>query len=75
LAVNEYRVLSRRDIVIAAGLPTEFTQVLVTYDAPGLPPLTVFIAKAEHTPELERKLILEDIARRKAATPETFRVT
>lgn len=74
MAVNEYRVLTRREIVIAAGLPTEFTQVLVTYDAPGFPPLTVFISKAEYSLELEKKLILEDLARRKAAKPETFRV-
>lgn len=54
-------------MTMGRGLPTEMTQVLVTYQAPGLPPFTIFLDKKEHTPELEHDLILKSIEARRAA--------
>ena len=48
--------------------------ILVTYVAAGLPPNTLSILKEEWTPELEKKLIREDIEKRLKAKPETFKV-
>jgi len=54
-------------MTMGRGLPTEMTQVLVTYQAPGLPPFTLFVPKAEHTPDREHELVLKSIAERRAA--------
>jgi len=47
---------------------------LVTYVGAGLPPSTISIPKEEWTPELEKKLIREDIEKRLLIKPETFKV-
>jgi len=67
VAAPEYRVIRRQEMTMGRGLPTEMTQVLVTYQAPGLPPFTIFVDKKEHTPELEHDLILKSIEARRAA--------
>lgn len=44
-------VLSERVIVTSPGLGQEARTVAVTFRAPGLPPLTVWIPEEEDTPE------------------------
>jgi len=68
-----YRIIRRREITYARGTPREFIQQLVTYQAPGLAPYTLFIPKPEWDPEREKALILADIERRKKEKPEVVR--
>lgn len=67
MAAPEYRVIRRQEMTMARGLPTEATQVLVTYQAPGLPPFTIFVDKKEYTSEREHELIVKSITERRAA--------
>lgn len=67
-------VISRDEIVTYPKIATPVTNVLVTYVAAGLPPHTITIPKEEYKPELEKKLIREDIEKRLKVKPETYKV-
>lgn len=65
-----YRVISRVKIAARPGMVEETITVAVTYQAPGLPPSTLFIPEDKWTKEDEKKLILADIERRRGFKPE-----
>jgi len=44
----------------------------ISYKAPGLPLRTIFIPKSKWNKDLEKKMILEDIEKYKAAKPEVI---
>jgi len=67
-------VLSREEVTTFPKIAQPVVNVLVTYVAAGLPPHTITVRKDEWTPELEKKLIREDIERRLEEKPETYRV-
>ena len=73
---QEYNVtvLPRDDVKTYPKMGVEVETRMVTYVAAGLPPNTLSILKEEWTPELEKKLIREDIEKRLKAKPETFKV-
>ena len=47
----EVRILNERVIVTAPKLGVEARTTAITFQAPGLPPLTVWIPEEEDTPE------------------------
>jgi len=61
-----YRIIRRQEITMGPGLPDAFTQVVVTYTAPGLPPFALFLAKSEATDEEIDKRIRANLEARKA---------
>ena len=73
---QEYNVtvFPRDDVTTYPKVGVAVEMRMVTYVAAGLPPNTLSIPKEEWTPELEKKLILEDIERRLKVKPETFKV-
>ena len=66
MASPEYRITRKSRIVIGEGLPTAFSQVIVTYEAPGLPPFSLFLAEKDLTTEKIQEEILKSIDTRKA---------
>lgn len=73
---QEYNVtvISRDDVTTFPKIGVAVETRMVTYVAAGLPPSTLNILKEEWTPDLEKKLIREDIEKRLKAKPETFKV-
>ena len=73
---QEYNVtvISRDDVTTYPKIGVAVETRMVTYVAAGLPPNTLSILKEEWTPELEKKLIREDIEKRLKVKPETFKV-
>jgi len=67
-------IIDRREIITYPKLREAVETVTVTFIAPGMPPRTIFIPKAEYSKERELKLIREEIERWKAFKPETVRV-
>ena len=65
-AAPPYHVHHRREISTIPKLGETLLTLAVTYSTLELPPHTLFIPKADHTPELEDEMILKDIERRKA---------
>jgi len=70
----EVTVIARDDVTTYPKLGVAVETRLVTYVGAGLPPSTISIPKEEWTPELEKKLIREDIEKRLLIKPETFKV-
>jgi len=70
----EVTVIARDDVTTYPKLGVAVETRLITYVAAGLPPSTISIPKEEWTPELEKKLIREDIEKRLLVKPETFKV-
>ena len=73
---EEYNVtvLPRDTVTTYPKIGVAVDTILVTYVAAGLPPNTLNILKEEWTPELEKKLIREDIEKRLKKKPETYKV-
>ena len=67
-------VIARDDVKTYPKIGEEVETRLVTYVAAGLVPNTISIPKEKWTPELEKKLIREDIEKRLPIKPETFKV-
>lgn len=67
-------VIKREDVTTFPKLATPVVNVLVTYVAAGHPPRTVTIPKDKHTPDLEKRLIREDIEKKLKEKAETFKV-
>jgi len=76
LAEKKYKVqiLSRTEVVVYPKLNQPKPLVLVTYYYPPLPPATIQIPKEKYSPELERKLIREDIEKRLKGVAEEVEV-
>ena len=75
-AEREYdvTVISRDEVTTYPKIATPVVNVLVTYVAAGLPPHTVTIPKDEHTLDVEKTRIREDIEKRLKAKPESYKV-
>lgn len=67
-------VLSRAEVTTFPKIGQALIVMQVTYVAAGLPPHTLFIPKDEYSAEYERKAIREDVDKRLAAQPESYRV-
>jgi len=67
-------VIARDDVKTYPKIGVEVETRLVTYVAAGLPPNTLSIPREKWTPELEKKLIREDIEKRLPVKPESYKV-
>jgi len=67
-------VLSREEVTTFPKIAQPVVNVLVTYVSAGMPPATVTIPKDKWDPELEKRIIREDIERRLKRKPETYKV-
>jgi len=65
-----YRIVSRVKIAARPGMVAESFLYAVTYQAPDLPPYTLFIPSEKWSEGEEKKLILADIKRRRGFSPE-----
>jgi len=70
----EVTIIGREEITVFPRLREAVRVKMVTYVAAGLPPATIEIPLEEYSLEREKELILEDIKRRLAFRPETYRV-
>jgi len=67
-------VIARDDVKTYPKVGVEVETRLVTYVAAGLVPNTISIPREKWTPELEKRLIREDIEKRLPIKPESFKV-
>ena len=67
-------VIRRNEVTTFPKLETPVVNVLVTFVAAGLAPMTVTIPKDKHTPALEKRLIREAIEKKLEEKPETYKV-
>ena len=70
----EVKIIDEREITTHPKLGETVATVALTYTYAGLAPRTIFIPKAEDSPEKRAELIREDIEKAKAAKPKTLMV-
>jgi len=70
----EVTIIGREEVTVFPRLREAVRVRMVTYVGAGLPPATIEIPVEEYTPEKEKELIREDIKRRLAFKPETYKV-
>lgn len=70
----EVSILDEREIKTHPKLGETAVTVVLTYSHAGYAPRSLFIPKAEDTPENRAKLIREDIEKAKAAKPKKLMV-
>jgi len=70
----EITILDERVITTAPKLGVEARTLALTFAAPGLPPLTVWIPEEEDTPEARRAAIRAKIQAATAAEKKTLKV-
>lgn len=67
-------ILSRDEVTTYPKIGQPLIVKQITYVAAGLPPHTLFVPKDQYTPEFEKKAIREDVDKRLAAQPESYKV-
>jgi len=70
----EIIILDEREIVTYPKIGEEAHTIVLTYRHGDLAPRTLFIPKAEYTPEKRAELIRADIEKAKAFKPSTLRI-
>lgn len=70
----EVRIIDERVIVTAPKIGVEARTVALTFQAPGLPPLTVWIPEEEDTPEVRKSRIRSKIQAALAVPTKTLKV-
>ena len=67
-------VIKRDEVTTFPKIAKPVVSVLVTYVAAGNPPRTVTIPKDKYTPDLEKRVIREDLEKKLKEKAETFKV-